>query len=200
MEQKFDEQLDSEQEQARFNSLAYQVKHGQMTREEAFESFQEAHKKSAEAWERYMNPAPKKTTYTAPEQQELLNIIKQLRDYIANSDIEPEDSDRLYQEHLALADSALSHCAECGECTHGRKIRSLWNNTLCEECGDDTDDEEEDDDEECGFCFGCEKPFYDILQKTGTLNCSCESPCTRISDGKISDAFMAWTNFKTLGN
>ena len=81
------------------------------------------------------------TTYTAPEQQELLNIIKQLRDYIANSDIAPEDSDRLYQEHLALADSALSHCAECGECTHGRKIRSVWNNTLCEECGDD---EEED--------------------------------------------------------
>lgn len=73
---------------------------------------------SAELWERYMNP--KKTIYNASS---LLLIIKQLRDYIANSNIAPEDSDRLYQEHLALADTALSHCAECGE---------------------DTDDEEED--------------------------------------------------------
>jgi len=43
------------------------------------------------------------------KQQELLNIIKQLRDYIANPDIAPEDSDHLYHEHLDLADSVLSH-------------------------------------------------------------------------------------------
>jgi len=59
------------------------------------------------------------------EQQELLNIIKQLRDYIANPDIAPEDSDRLYHEHLDLADSVLSHpesddedilqCESCGK-------------------------------------------------------------------------------------
>jgi hypothetical protein len=88
-------------------------------------------------------------------EQELLNIIKQLRDYIANSDIAPEDQDRLYQEHLALADSVLSV--------------------------EDTDDEE--DEEECGgFCFVCEKPLYDILQRTGTVNCSCESPCTSVGE------------------
>lgn len=88
-------------------------------------------------------------------EQELLNIIKQLRDYIANSDIAPEDQDRLYQEHLALADSVLSV--------------------------EDTDDEEEDEEECSGFCFACEKPLYDILQRTGTVNCSCESPCTSVS-------------------
>jgi len=35
-----------------------------------------------------------------------------------------------------------SKCGECGISTQGRKIRSLWNNTLCEECGEES---EEDD-------------------------------------------------------
>ena len=43
------------------------------------------------------------------ERAKLFKIIKKLRDYIANSDIPIEDSDRLYQEHLALADEALKN-------------------------------------------------------------------------------------------
>jgi len=62
MEQRLNELLNSEPEQALFNSLAYQVKHGQMTRQEAVKAFDILQKKSAEAWERYMNPTPKKTT------------------------------------------------------------------------------------------------------------------------------------------
>jgi hypothetical protein len=37
-----------------------------------------------------------------------------------------------------------SHCGECGTSTQGRKIRGLWNNTLCEECGEE--------EEMCGVC------------------------------------------------
>tara|TARA_R110000772_G_scaffold114329_2_gene218713 strand:- start:113 stop:862 length:750 start_codon:yes stop_codon:yes gene_type:complete len=44
-----------------------------------------------------------------------------------------------------------SKCGECGVLTQGRKIRSLWNNTLCEKCGEESDDEEEDD----VCCVGC---------------------------------------------
>ena len=33
-------------------------------------------------------------------------------------------------------------CAECGISTKGRKIRSLWNNTLCEDCGEYSDEED----------------------------------------------------------
>ena len=38
-----------------------------------------------------------------------------------------------------------SKCGECGVSTQGRKIRSLWNNTLCEKCGEESEDEEEFD-------------------------------------------------------
>lgn len=36
-------------------------------------------------------------------------------------------------------------CGECGISTKGRKIRGLWDNKLCEECGEHSDMEEEDD-------------------------------------------------------
>jgi ribosomal protein S27AE len=46
-----------------------------------------------------------------------------------------------------------SVCGECGVSTQGRKIRSLWNNTLCEECGEESDDEDDDEDRfVCGVC------------------------------------------------
>ena len=32
-------------------------------------------------------------------------------------------------------------CDECGISTAGRKIRGIWDNELCEDCGKDTDDE-----------------------------------------------------------
>ena len=38
-------------------------------------------------------------------------------------------------------------CDICGISTAGRKIRSLWNNALCEECGADSDGEECEDNE-----------------------------------------------------
>jgi predicted RNA-binding Zn-ribbon protein involved in translation (DUF1610 family) len=34
-----------------------------------------------------------------------------------------------------------SKCGECGVSTQGRKIRSLWNNALCEECGEESEEE-----------------------------------------------------------
>ena len=34
-------------------------------------------------------------------------------------------------------DEEGSKCGECGVSTQGRKIRSLWNNTLCEKCGEE---------------------------------------------------------------
>ena len=42
-----------------------------------------------------------------------------------------------------------SECGVCGTDTSGRKIRSLWNNTLCEICGEESDDESDDD----SVCF-----------------------------------------------
>ena len=41
-----------------------------------------------------------------------------------------------------------SKCGECGVSTQGRKIRSLWNNTLCEKCGEEDEEEEEEEEEE----------------------------------------------------
>jgi hypothetical protein len=38
-----------------------------------------------------------------------------------------------------------ARCAECGTSTKGRKIRSLWNNVLCEVCGEHSDDDEEEE-------------------------------------------------------
>ena len=40
-----------------------------------------------------------------------------------------------------------SKCGECGVSTQGRKIRSLWNNTLCEKCGEEDEEEEEEEEE-----------------------------------------------------
>jgi len=37
-----------------------------------------------------------------------------------------------------------SKCGECGVSTQGRKIRSLWNNTLCEKCGEESEEEDEE--------------------------------------------------------
>jgi hypothetical protein len=36
-------------------------------------------------------------------------------------------------------------CGECGVSTGGRKIRGLWDNRLCEKCGEEDDEEEEID-------------------------------------------------------
>ena len=47
-------------------------------------------------------------------------------------------------------DEEGSKCGECGVSTQGRKIRSLWNNTLCEKCGEESDDEEDEDEDEDG--------------------------------------------------
>ena len=37
--------------------------------------------------------------------------------------------------------SEEAKCLECGVSTHGRKIRSLWNNSLCEQCGEEACEE-----------------------------------------------------------
>jgi len=72
---------------------------------------------------------------------------------------EDEEEDELIRK-LKIAENILgasdpkyqklikgSTCAECGISTAGRKIRSLWNNVLCEECGEHSDDEEEEETE-----------------------------------------------------
>jgi actin-related protein len=115
-----------------------------------------------------------KTSYTAPAQEELLDIIKQLRDYIANSDIAPEDSDRLYQEHLALADSALSHpesddeeeeeairCFQCEKVLKGEIAFPFDNNE---------GDKEEEDEDICYMCEACQwDPDYISSQEPEEL-------------------------------
>ena len=45
--------------------------------------------------------------------EELIDVIQHLRDYISNDNIPVEDSDRLYQESLALADSVLPRVIFC---------------------------------------------------------------------------------------
>ena len=35
-----------------------------------------------------------------------------------------------------------ARCAECGYSTQGRKIRGVWDNVLCEDCGEHSEDEE----------------------------------------------------------
>ena len=54
---------------------------------------------------------------------------------------ESEESDESEDEE----EEEGSKCGECGVSTQGRKIRSLWNNTLCEKCGEESEDEEEFD-------------------------------------------------------
>ena len=52
----------------------------------------------------------------------------------------------------AEAELEGSHCGECGTSTQGRKIRGLWNNALCEKCGDGYED--------CEHC-GCNHHYED---------------------------------------
>jgi hypothetical protein len=40
-----------------------------------------------------------------------------------------------HETRYGRKDEEGSSCGECGVSTQGRKIRGLWNNTLCEECG-----------------------------------------------------------------
>lgn len=41
------------------------------------------------------------------------------------------------ENEKAHEDEEASQCGECGVSTSGRKIRGLWNNTLCEKCGEE---------------------------------------------------------------
>jgi hypothetical protein len=59
-------------------------------------------------------------------------------------------------------DGGFRKCGECGVSTSGRKIRGLWNNTLCEKCG------EEDVEDDPPSCETCKKPVWsnnDVYQK-----------------------------------
>jgi len=47
------------------------------------------------------------------------------------------------EDQTVISSIEGSKCGVCGVSTQGRKIRSLWNNALCEECGEES--EEEDD-------------------------------------------------------
>ena len=95
-------------------------------------------------------------------QQELLNIIKQLRDYIANSNIPAEDSDYLYHKHLDLADSVLPESDDEEE------------DICCEDC-------ERPDCIQCGECGGC----------IGTWNrpCTCVEEEITITDEDMDKMF-----------
>ena len=82
-----------------------------------------------------------------------------------------------------------TECVECGVSTHGRRIRSLWNNTLCEKCGEMVD------------CENCGEPIdpndarkcnvYDPRRCKGTCCDGCcvdgFSFCEHCQDGYDSD-------------
>jgi hypothetical protein len=86
------------------------------------------------------------------EERNLLNIIKRLRDYIANPNIPVEDSDTLYHEHLDLADSVLPVCndSDSDSDSDSSSTNSVYEplenykGTICRVCGDDIDWQNED--------------------------------------------------------
>lgn len=109
-------------------------------------------------------------------QEELINVIRQLRDYIANSNIPVEQSDYLYQKHLDLADSVLPRIVFCCHacemeiiensedhdncCTEDDGVTwyccDCWSERECEDCG-------RVNCTQCDDCGGC----------IGTWNCPC---------------------------
>jgi hypothetical protein len=56
-----------------------------------------------------------------------------------------QGKDRKWAAVMTKRPAKETECGECGTTTSGRKIRGLWNNELCEECGGDDEDEPEDD-------------------------------------------------------
>jgi hypothetical protein len=103
-------------------------------------------------------------------QEELINVIRQLRDYIANSNIPVEQSDYLYQKHLDLADSVLPRIVFCCHacemeiiensedhdncCTEDDGVTwyccDCWSERECEDCGRVNCTHCDD----CGGCIG----------------------------------------------
>jgi hypothetical protein len=69
-----------------------------------------------------------------------------------------------------------SKCGECGISTQGRKIRSLWNNSLCEKCGEESDDEEEEE-VVCPRCDRTEKECEEQAEDKDNKN--------PITDGRV---------------
>lgn len=96
-----------------------------------------------------------------PSAKEML--IKALTVTDSDSDTDSEDKD--------------CACGECGVSTQGRKIRGLWNNELCEKCG-----ESDDEDEPKGFAKGVPvgEGEVDNIEKT-----SCEDCGKRYADVRL---------------
>ena len=80
--------------------------------------------------------------------------------------------------HLQNKGEEFEWCEDCSTCLTC---------TACQCCGSESEEEEEEE-EEWGtndlfaICLECHNPLYDILQRTGTVNCSCETPCMRLSE------------------
>ena len=123
-----------------FNELAEKLANKEITCEQAIALFK------VEENKKLTLPA----TPITDREQELLYTIQHLRDYIANDNIPDEDSDRLYQESLALADEALKNthgeyrCFECDTILNG-KIAHPFNAA---------DEGEEED-----ICYTCDECY-----------------------------------------
>jgi hypothetical protein len=74
-----------------------------------------------------------------------LDIIADLQLQIQNLQLQNE----LLRQPIPTCETVNSDCqteavcAECGCSTQGRKIRGLWNNVLCERCGEHSDNDSE---------------------------------------------------------
>jgi hypothetical protein len=64
-----------------------------------------------------------------------------------------------------------ARCAECGTSTKGRKIRGLWDNILCEDCGEHTDDESEEE-EGRSICPVCDFSYTEgMIEREEVVPC-----------------------------
>ena len=77
-----------------------------------------------------------------------------------------EEDDRVRKETHDDKDKRGSCCGECGVSTAGRKIRGLWDNTLCETCGEEEHECDEDD------CPKCRRGVYCDCSDTRCPHCS----------------------------
>lgn len=78
-----------------------------------------------------------------------------------------------YELHHLRNDGEFEWCEDCCACLTC---------AACQCCGSESEEEEEDDYDLFAICLECHNPLYDILQRTGTVNCSCETPCMRLSE------------------
>lgn len=115
------------EQQNYFNELAEKMMKGEITCDQAcalFKEYEQGNAQEMEALEDDLSNAEKE-----------IAELKMKMEYLELNHHEVFDE---VQKHGLDA-----RCAECGYSTKGRKIRGVWDNVLCEDCGEHTDDDEE---------------------------------------------------------